>query len=147
MQTKRSRGRPAKADRRKATAKKSIKEPRLVAVRFARPSTLQLTFADRAFSLPTAKLGMPKRKIRWSTVAVRPTGDAMTVRAIRGETVAIDSGTLRYLVDRDYAAAIDRALDSLGLTAQEMDRMVRDNPPPPDWYATTEPDLRLESWK
>jgi len=117
-----------------------------VAVRFTGPATLHLQFADRRFDLDAQRLDMPMDRIRWPTAAVLPSGTGMTVTAIKGETITIDSGTLRCLVDIDYARMMQGVLESLQLSRAELDELAKDSQPPQGLPDEPE-DLRLESWK
>jgi hypothetical protein len=119
----------------------------LLGARFIAPSTIDLNFADGKFSLAVNLLEMPLDHIRWETAAASPAGDAMTVEAIKGESISIDSSTLRYLVDKGYAAEIDASLEALQFTRAELKKMAEENPPPQEWYNQPQQDLRLDSWK
>lgn len=115
--------------------------------RFLPPATIVLDFPDARFSLPIELLEMPVERIRWRTAQASTTGDAMTVRGIRGDLITIDVGTLRYLVDPAYAAKTDAALKALQFTRDELKELANDNPAPPDWFSEPGRDLRRESWK
>ena len=119
----------------------------LVGVRFAPPSSISLTFSDKAFDLSIERLEMPLDRINWSSVVASPTGEKMTVNGIKGEAIPIDSSVLRYLVDPDYAAMMDAKLKSLQFTEEELERLIRDNPPPDEWFNEPESDSTHESWK
>jgi hypothetical protein len=119
----------------------------LVSARYIQPLSISLQFADRQFTLEAASLGMPVDRIRWDTAAISPTGDAMTVRGIKGETIPIDSSTLRYLVDPSYAAKMDAALKDLQFSRAELEEMARDNQPPVELLDQAEQDLTSDSWK
>jgi hypothetical protein len=114
---------------------------------FVPPSLIELTFVDKTFLLAIELLEMPVDRIQWSTVAVYPTGEAMTVNGIKGDVIPIDSSILRYLVDKDYAAQLDTKLATTQFSDDELKRIVRDNPPPPEWYAEDHTDMLRESWK
>jgi hypothetical protein len=125
----------------------SIRLEHLLRAHFTQPSSIELTFADKTFSLPIHLLEMPIDRIQWSTVAASATGETMTVIGVKGELVPVSAGVLRYLVDSKYAADADAALEKLQFTDDELERIVRDNPPPAEWYAQPDPDLTRESWK
>ena len=125
----------------------SIRLEHLTCARFTRPSSIELTFADKTFSLPIHLLEMPIDRIQWSTVAASPTGEMMTVIGVNGELVPISAEVLRYLVDSEYAADADAVLKKLQFTDDELERIVRDNPPPAEWYAQPTRDLTRESWR
>jgi hypothetical protein len=126
---------------------KDTRPEHLINARFVAPSTIILTFADACLSLAIKRLEMPVDRIRWTTVAALPTGDAIKVKGIKGDVITIDSGTLRYLADKKYAATIAASLKSLQLTRDELKKIARDNPPPPEWFSEPERDLRHDSWK
>jgi hypothetical protein len=120
----------------------------LASVRLVPPATLQLNFADGfAASLPIGLLEMPIDRIRWETATVSRSGYTMTVLGIRGDEVPIDAGVLRFLVDKEYGAQIQAARQAVQLSREELQRMVRDNPPPREWYAQPSRELVRESWK
>jgi hypothetical protein len=119
----------------------------LMRARFVRPSSIKLQFADKSFLLKIDLLGMPVDRIRWETASASPAGVSMIVQGIKGEKIPIDSSTLRYLVDRNYAAKIDSSLKSLQFSRQELQEMARDNPPPPELLAQPKQDLISDSWK
>ena len=111
-------------------------------------ATLALEFADgQDFSLPVERLGMPVDRIDWPTAEASPGGESMMVMGIKGDPVPIDSATLRYLVDLSYAAEVDAKLESLQFTGEELDRIVRDNPAPLEWYLQSSQNMTRESWK
>jgi hypothetical protein len=111
---------------------------------FVPPLAIELEFYDGSFSLPIEALGMPLDRIDWKTAKGLPSGTAMTVKAIKGEVIHIDAGTLRYLVDERYAAGIDAALDCLRLSRDELKELAQD---PLPQRLRAHKDLRRESWK
>jgi len=120
----------------------------LVSARFVPPESIDLQFADRRFTLNIGLLGMPVDRINWSTAKASPAGEAMTVRGVRKDEIPIDSSTIRYLVDSNYAAKMDATLKSLQFSREELQQMSRDNPPPATLL--DEPggdDLIGDSWK
>ena len=120
----------------------------LLKAEFVRPLTIKLEFADGMhYSLAVKRLGMPRSRIRWSSVTASETGDTMIVFGIKGDTIPIDASTLRYLVDAKYAAEIDSALERLQLSRDELTELARVSPPPHEWYAQPERDLTRKSWK
>jgi hypothetical protein len=121
---------------------------KLTAATFVPPSKIRLVFADdQRFSLAIGRIGMPVDRIDWQTLKLSPGGETVVVKGIKGDAVPIDSGTLRYLVDKAYAAKIDESLERLQFSRRELEEMARDNPPPSEWYDVVEPDLTRESWK
>jgi hypothetical protein len=120
----------------------------LLRAHFLPPVTIELTFADgRSFSLPIERLGMPVDRIRWSTAKASPTGEIMVLTGTKGDDVPIESSTLRYLVDQDYAKELEAALGSVRLSREELREMARDNPPPPEVFDEPGRDMTRESWK
>ena len=115
---------------------------------FVAPSTIELEFGD-GLRCPLAidLLGMPLDRIDWPTLEASPGGEKIVVKGIKGDAVPIDAGTLRYLVDKKYAARIDKSLASLRLSRDELAEMARDNPPSPEWYDESGDDFTRESWK
>jgi hypothetical protein len=119
---------------------------RLLVAIFEKPSTVRLQFADdRTFVLDASRLELPEPQTDWSTIAPSSTGEALVV-AVGGEPISIDAGTLRYLVDDAYAAEIEASIRESQFTRGELAQMVRDNPPPPEWYAEPSQDLTREGW-
>jgi hypothetical protein len=90
---------------------------------------------------------MPIDRFRWETVAASSAGESMTVLGIKGEKIPIDSSTLRYLVDKDYATKMDATLKSLQFSREELQEMARDNPLPNELIPPSGEDLISESWK
>jgi hypothetical protein len=120
----------------------------LTRARLVKPRTLELTFADGLRkTLSVGRLGMPVDRIKWDTAQALPTGKAMTVAGVQGDTVPIDSSTLRYLVDEAYAAKVDAELEDLQLSRGELAELARASPPPAEWYNQPERDLTRDSWK
>src|SRR5262245_55595548 len=126
---------------------KSRAKTHLVSARFAPSSTIKLTFGDASFSLPIKRLEIPPDRIQWKTVTASPAGDALSVRAAKGELIKIDSATLRYLVEERYAAKVDAALKSSQFTREELKALAGENPPLPQSLSEPGRDLRCESWK
>jgi hypothetical protein len=123
-----------------------VRQEHLLRSRFVPPSTIDLDFDDARFSLDIGLLEMPLDRIQWASATVSSTGDAMIVRAVKGENVPIDSSTLRCLVDPSYAAQISASLKALKLTREERAELAT-NEPPPEWFTEPEQDFRLDSWK
>jgi hypothetical protein len=127
---------------------KSALSDHLASARYVQPGTLELKFEDgKSYSLAVERIGMPVDRIKWLTAKASPGGESMMVLGIKGDPVPVDSATLRYLVDKDYAAQMDASLKTLQFTDEELDRIVRDNPAPREWYAQPPSDMRRESWK
>ena len=121
---------------------------RLASAKFSSPSTMELEFADGIRGLlAIERLDMPMDRIRWSTAAASASGYLMTVEGAKGETIPIDSSVLRYLIDEEYARSTDAKLKRLQFAADELDQIVGENPPPPEWLAQRSPNLTRESWK
>jgi hypothetical protein len=120
---------------------------RLIVADFEPESTLRLKFGDgTSFTLDAARLEMPANRTDWSTVAISSAGDAIIV-TVGGEPIPIDAATLRYLVDDAYAAKIEASIRESQFSREELARLVRENPPPPEWYAQPSQDLTREGWK
>lgn len=95
----------------------------LACAKFAPPSTISLAFVDGLRrGLAIDLLEMPTDQFDWSTVAASSTGESMTVKAANGETIPIDSATLRYLVDEKYAAIIDQSIRNLHISPADFDQ-------------------------
>ncbi len=121
---------------------------RLTRAVLASPSTISLEFGDgQLFSLAIELLGMPLDRIEWSSLQVSLEGESVTFQGAKGDLIPVDTATLRYLVDKTYAAEIDKSLESLQLSRDELREMARDNSPPSRWYAEPERDLTRDSWK
>ena len=113
-----------------ANSFQSVPKPEhLLSARFLPPSTITVAFSDKTFSLPNELLQMPVDRIQWPTLAASPDGASLTVRAIKGEEVVIAARTLRYLVDKDYAAQVDATLKHAQFDRNELEELFRDNPP------------------
>jgi hypothetical protein len=106
----------------------------LKSARHVAPSSICLAFEDQSFSLPIERLEMPLDHIRWDTLTAHPSGNALTVRAVTGELITIDSSTLRYWVDPEYAKELEAAFAAGRLTRNELADMARDNPPPRELF-------------
>jgi hypothetical protein len=115
---------------------------------FVPPATIELEFVDGlTFSLAVELLDLPLDRMNWATLRTTIGGEKIIVDGIKGDPVPIDAATLRYLVDPNYAAKLDAKLKSLQFTEEELERLVRDNPPPPEWFSQPSRDLTRESWK
>jgi hypothetical protein len=120
----------------------------LTLARFTQPSTIQVKFHDGlSFELDIKLLKMPVNRISWQTAAASPAGEAMTVKGIKGDTITIDSSTVRYLVDPAYAAKLDESVKALRFTRAELAALARDHQPPDEWYDQPARDYTRESWK
>ena len=96
----------------------------LIRARFIAPSRIAIEFADgRRFSLDAVLLGMPMDRIDWSALKASPRGEKIVVRGIKGDAIPIDSATLRYLVDNEYATKIDKSIRDLHLTPAEQEKV------------------------
>jgi hypothetical protein len=127
----------------------TCRQDHLSEVRFLRQSaTFELRFED-GFSaqLPVAKLGMPVNRVRWETAVVSPSGEKLHLTGIRGDAIPIDTTTLRYLVDSNYAEEVNKTLKSVRLSRNELRELARDNPPPLEFLERTGQDLTRASWK
>ncbi len=82
-----------------------------------------------------SRLGMPIDQVRWETARATPAGEAMTVIAVSGDIIPIDTSTLRYLVDPAYRDEITKALDEIQFTQDELRELSK---PPTGW--TGEPE-------
>lgn len=120
----------------------------LIGAQLVNTGTIDLEFADgRRFSLPIEQLQMPLDRIQWHTIARATDGTCIHVNDIKDEAVSIDAKTLRYLADPEYAKRIDSELKQLQFTEEELERIAKDNPPPPEWFSQPSRDLTRESWK
>lgn len=121
---------------------KTVRPDHLLRSQFVPPSTLNLNFADACFSLDVHLLEIPMDQMQWSTATASQAGDAMMVQTVDGESIPIDSATLRYLVDPPYAAKIDKSIRDLHMTpaeareAAERSKRTRD----PRWYEVGDED-------
>jgi len=122
-----------------------IRRDRLVKARFTRPSSIHLVFADGyAGTVRVEQLEMPVDRIRWTSAAASADGANLTVTAKKGEPIPIAAGTLRYLVDPQYAAEVDARHHELLQSSAGSEAA---DEPPPEWFGQPEVDLTLESWK
>jgi hypothetical protein len=118
----------------------------LVRAVFTPPATVELEFADGLrTSLAIELLGMPVDRINWPTL--KPVPGGIVVVGIKGDPVSIGARDLRYLVDAEFAAKIDKSVESLQLSRAELAEMARDSPPPPEWYDEPDEGFVRESWK
>jgi hypothetical protein len=92
---------------------------------YTHPHSIELQFADRTFSLPVERLEIDAGGIQWHTVAASAGGESMTVTVARGKVIPIDSATLRYLVDKGYAAKIDKSIAALHLSPAGQEESAR----------------------
>ncbi len=98
-----------------------IRPEYLLQARSATAQSIELEFDDGLVRrLSVARLRIPVDRMRWDTVKASPTGEAMMINAVDGDLITIDSSSLRYLVDPAYAAEIDKALDEVQLTRDEL---------------------------
>lgn len=120
---------------------------KLAHARFVRPSTIKLEFADgQKFSMTIGLLDMPSDQINWPTLKESPGGEKVVVKGRKGNSIPIDSATLRYLVDDKYAAKIDKSISDLHMTLTEQEecsrlsKLTRD----PRWYDVGDEDDLFE---
>lgn len=97
----------------------TVRPDHLLRSQFVPPSTLDLSFADAHFSLDVHLLEIPMDQVQWNTATASRAGNAMMVQTADGESIPIDSATLRYLVDPLYAAKIDKSIRDLHMTPDE----------------------------
>jgi hypothetical protein len=104
----------------------AVRPEQLHGARLARPNVIELSFADgKVARLATHRLGMPVDRIRWGTLEASETGESMTVTSTNGDSISIDSSTLRFLVDPKYAAEISKALNAIQFTEDELRELSR----------------------
>ncbi|MFO0967800.1 MAG: hypothetical protein U0793_19740 [Gemmataceae bacterium] len=93
---------------------------------FTPPTTLDLTFPDKTFSLDVTALDVPANRLDWRTAKTLPNETGLAVDVINNnEKIAIDAATLRYLVDPQYAAQIDQSIRDLHMTPAEAEEASR----------------------
>lgn len=113
-----------------------VPRDQLKSARLATPRSIELEFADGEIRrLTISRLGMPIDQVRWETARATPAGEAMTVIAVSGDIIPIDTSTLRYLVDPAYRDEITKALDEIQFTQDELRELSK---PPTGW--TGEPE-------
>lgn len=121
-----------------------VRRDQLKTAHLVRNTRIRLTFADdHTATLPIDHLGMPVDRIRWDTVQATPSGDAMTVTAIKGEQIAVAATTLRYLADPDYAAQVEAKITSLRDMLGDLD----EGETPAGMFDGPTIDPVVESWK
>ena len=117
---------PVAAEPARPTTPAVARPEQLALAAFVAPPTMTLEFADgQRFSLAIESLGMPMDGFEWSTLKVSPGGEEIVVQDVKGESIPIDSASLRYLVDPRYAAKVDESIRTLHLSAAEFDEAAR----------------------
>ncbi|HEX3148688.1 MAG TPA: hypothetical protein VHR66_11425 [Gemmataceae bacterium] len=117
----------------------------LLRARFVPPAYIRLQFADgNEYKLSVRRLGIPFRKIKWLDAETAPNGGGLALTAVKGEAILIPSTTLRYLVDSDYAASVDKKFEEDLAFANELDD---EGETPAGMFDSPPRDLVMESWK
>ena len=120
----------------------------IVWARFESLSSINLRFNDgKQFNLPISKIPIDASRIDWSTASVSDTGEQMIVLGVKGDRVPIDAGTLRSLVDDEYAAEIKESLRDLMFSRDELLEMSCDKTSPPSWLFEPTSGPNRDSWK
>lgn len=102
----------------------------LASAKYVSRGKIELVFQDGLHALLDVKrLGMPTGKIDWKTCAAMLDGSSIVVSTPKGEKIPIDSGSLRYLVDPDYATKMDEALSAVRLSRDELAEISGNAPP------------------
>ncbi len=103
---------------------------------FLPPSSVAIRFADGFEGEWTLQqLDFDSSGLELDTLRAADDGATVQIKSQKGDWGQIDSAILRYLVDAEYAAECDRNLERLQLAPEVLERFVKDNPPPPEWYA------------
>jgi hypothetical protein len=69
------------------------------------------------------------------------------VTGVGGEAIPLDSATLRFLVDEEYAAMVRARTEQLQPTREQLRELAELNPPPQDWSEQLAGDVIRDSWK
>jgi hypothetical protein len=86
----------------------------IVEAHYVRPGQLYLRFADDLEGTWTFdQLGLDMSNMKSTTVKASNAGTYLEVQSKWGESVQLDSSSLRVLVDPKYAAKIEKKLDLL----------------------------------
>jgi len=86
----------------------------LVHALYVRPSSIELRFADGlAGTWSFRELDLDMANMKLSTIRASCSGNSIEVKSKSGEAVQLDSSWLRSLINPEYAAEIERTLDSL----------------------------------
>lgn len=116
----------------------TVPTDKLIAARHILPSSLEVTFADGLSSHFTLEqLGIKPGEVDLRTARADETGVAILL-ANSDESFLIDSATLRYMADLDYAAAMDRAVAGMLIPSEELERTAARYQPPQEWYDEVE---------
>lgn len=86
----------------------------LIEARYVRPAQLFLRFADGlegTWTFRQLELDMSNMKV--TTIKASASGTTVKVKSKWGESVLIDSSSLRVLIDPKYAAKIEKKLNGL----------------------------------
>jgi len=93
---------------------------------FVRPSQLHLRFADGLEGTWTFdQLALDMSNMKSSTVKASPSGHCVELKSKWGEDVQLDAASFRYLVDKKYAAKIDKSIKDLHFSPAEADEASR----------------------
>jgi hypothetical protein len=111
----------------------------LVRARFVRPSKVELAFADgltvrRSFT----ELGIDPDELRLAATRASQSGNALEVQTRSGQTVSIDSASIRYLVDPAYAERLEAATSKLDIPSDKLDELAEKYLPPQSWYGSAD---------
>jgi hypothetical protein len=99
--------------------------------------SVSLTFADQfVATVSLSQLGLAADEVNLRTAKATPAG--LVVKSKSGRKFVIDSSTLRYVADPDYAARLDDAVAAMRIPSDRLERIAAQNQPPQDWYDSTE---------
>jgi hypothetical protein len=111
-----------------------ISPEQLRKARLISAQTIEVVFADglrRKLSIDD--LGIDIEQFKWDTVKASPDGDAILIKSKAGKDIPMDSGSIRCLVDPEYANKIIEAINAVKLSRDELRAFYEETEPPAGW--------------
>lgn len=110
----------------------------LAKARCTSPSSVELTFADAFVArLTLAQMGLAMGEVDLRTSEAVDAG--LSIRSRQGrKKLVIDSATLRYVADPEYAARLDNSVAKLQIPSERLERIAAQHKPPQEWYDSAE---------
>jgi hypothetical protein len=120
-------------------AKKNTRLDRVVEARYVRTAQMFLRFADGLEGTWSFRqLGLDMSNMKLTSIKASASGDSVNLKSKWNDEVELDTSSLRTLVDPEYAACLEKKINSLLIPSERLERIAAQNQPPQKWYDSSE---------
>lgn len=119
--------------------KRNTYPERVIEARYVRTSRLFLRFADGlegTWSFRQLCLDMSNMKV--TSIKASASGNCIRVKSKWGDDVELDTSSIRWLIDPEYAARLEAEIAAMQIPSERLERIAAKNQPPQEWYDSTE---------